>query len=142
MQYIGPSEVELTKIAEVKTPLGYDVLEVKFKDGTSRLMSQKAFDKLVTEQATDLTELRDRMTKMIVGELLVVLAEWNPKIEDIANVLDRTRKSVNENLDEADAMLYGVDYIYNRTMLHVHKVLINQNAQHRENNNTQANPAN
>lgn len=145
--FIGPNKVTDIQELELKTHLGYPTLMATYVDGRKHLMTKKYFDQLSSEQPTDYTELRERMTKKIVGELLVVLAEWSPRYEDIPHILDTVQTSNDMNVKDAAEFLYGQWFDvpgvpgYERNMLHVKSVLdkmiIDQNKdEHREDNNS------
>lgn len=132
-KFIGPNKIISVVEKDLKTTLGYDTVEVEYVDGSKHLMTKKYLEKMSTDEATDYTELRERMTKAIVGELLVVMAEWSPRYEDVNHIIDVLVASNNSNIEEATEFLYGVRN-YERNMLHVKQVLDKKN-ENRKNNN-------
>jgi hypothetical protein len=69
----------------------------------------------------------------LVGRVLAIMLDAEIKIEDIEYFKSKLTMSVNNNMQTADAMVWGSEY-YDRTLGDVHRILIKNNG---ANNNQQ-----
>ena len=131
-KYLGPNQIAELIEQEVKTPLGKAVYEVKFKqtfaeDGrettpTPELYTEKMLTLVATDEPTDLTGLRDRRIKPVVGDILYILAEYNIRYSEFEYMSGLLTASNNDNVGKAAEKAFGADE-YHRTLMHVERVL-------------------
>ncbi len=122
-EYWGPDEIESK---EEKNINGKDYIILKFVSGVYETVSKKAFDSGVTNEVSDLTNLRTRKSYPVVNAILEVLADYNVKLLDLNSILDLVAQSLNHNLDEAIDFKLNSNQ-FNRTMLDIENVLQEKN---------------
>lgn len=90
-QFIGQRKVSHVVAEEFKTNGGKNTVTVHYEGGYSEFMPMSSFEFLVTPEPTDFTALGKRKHKVILEQLLAVLAEHDLKggeIEMITKGLD------------------------------------------------------
>jgi hypothetical protein len=78
-----------------------------FKDNSQIVLPNKMIGVAVTDEATDLTKLRDLRCFPVVAEVLEVLHSWDIKIDEVDFVDARVIISINESLKRAEKVLWG-----------------------------------
>lgn len=131
-QYVGPNKIlGITKEA-ITTPSGGEVFRVVYDNNHSELMTKRAFDLLVTEKATDLTDLRERKFRALIPQFITLMMEYDFKSMDCNPFLNRIMDSLQENFDRASNYLWtkddkewvpGFNFVEQRTLLECDKVL-------------------
>lgn len=99
--YYGP-----TKITDIQEGPG-DKKTLVLDDGTKVLLSNKMIAEAVTNEPIDWTKLRDRRCFAVVKDILTVMLDWDIHIDEIEFVKARVTMSVNESLDQCDALLWN-----------------------------------
>jgi len=122
IQYLGPKEVLAVVKLDNKTPLGNELVEVCYKDGTKEILSKLILEASITNKPTDLTTLRNLRIFPVVKELLNVLLKWNVKINEVEFIVEIVKASINDNMDKASSILWKKN-IYERTTLDVDTIL-------------------
>lgn len=90
-QFIGPRKVAKVVAEEFKTHGGKNTVTVHYEGGFSEFMPLASFEMLVSAEPTDFTALAKKKHKIILEQLLAVLAEHDIKggeIEMITKGLD------------------------------------------------------
>lgn len=108
--FIGDKAVESSinpLLPGSETDPDYTKVEVLYKDGTKDTFGQKMFDAIHTSDPVDLTTLRDIYAKLIAGDILRVLVEWDIKWMDYDAIDAYVRNSLHESSRVATAKLYG-----------------------------------
>lgn len=82
-QFIGPRKVAMAVSTDHKTSGGNEVVEIHYEGGFKEMMPKNAFELMVTDKPSDWNALRDRKFKVILKELLTVVAEHDFKASDI-----------------------------------------------------------
>ena len=88
-KFIGPRAVEKTEILGYQSFTGGEVYKVFYVGGETEIMTQKTFDIVATEEASDYTSVRDKQFAAFKREFYSVLGSY---------ILSR---SENENDNEA-----------------------------------------
>lgn len=105
-KYYGPSEVETT---EPVLPQG--LVKITLKDEgdekKSVVVSEKMLETVLTDEATDLTTLRDNRIKPVAKAIMQLLLEWNLRVDEIDYTFALVNASFNQNLMAANGMLWG-----------------------------------
>jgi hypothetical protein len=132
-QYIGPNQVMGLVKQDFKTPAGSDVIEVQYKgEHTPELMSQMAFDFLVTETPTDYNDLRDRKFRKMVPQIIAIITEWDLKAIELKAFLGTIGDSLQDAMEKASNYLWthdtrtwvpGMSFMNERTLLEAERVL-------------------
>lgn len=106
-QYIGPFKVlGITKDENLKTPSGGEIVRVMFESGPTQIMTTKAFEALVTKEATDLTSLGDRKVNIVRDAIIEALCEYDPTALEIQTILQRVSNKVSNVYDRASHFLF------------------------------------
>ncbi len=137
-QYIGPNKVLGLVKQDLKTPSGGDVVEVQYEgEHLPEVMTQMAFDKLVTELPTaysdrDQQGLSDRRFKLMTAEIIKVIMEWDIKMIELKPLLQAVGDSVQDGVERAGNYLWthdertwvpGMSFMNERTLLEAERVL-------------------
>jgi len=129
--FIGPNKIKnLTKVKR-STYLGKDVYRIEYDNGIIEERPKEIIEKIADKDKYDWTELRERISKIVVEKILVILLEAEVKLEDIDYMLQLTAKSLNTNLEQASEYLWGKK-LYDRTLADIQQVLTKYNKQKNE----------
>ena len=109
-RFIGPKKVEFAELTGETTELGSALVKVMFADGTVEQFSSVMFEHIVSEEACDLSELRDKRIKPIVGAMLELLREWGIRVGETGYLSVLLNQSLDFNRNEAEKMLWS-DYM-------------------------------
>ena len=101
--YIGEKEIKSTK----DTLDEIELVEVAFADGSVELFSKKMFEAIVTENACNLTELREKRVAPVVQEVLQGLRNWGIRLSELSYFSILLETSINENVKQAQNELWG-----------------------------------
>lgn len=99
--YIGSDEVFGITKEEFTTPKGSEVVRVNFKNGRTEVMPKLAFEKLATATVSDATDLRDRKFRIVIPQVIELLAEYDFSSKDTGSLFMRCIDSLEENFDRA-----------------------------------------
>ena len=120
--YIGPNKIiKITKSKRL-TYLGNDIYQIEYENGITEERPKEIIEKITSKDKYDLTELRDKIGRVVVEKFLTILLESEVKIEDIEFILHLTAQSMNTNLEQANEFLWKKK-LYDRTTADVQKVL-------------------
>jgi len=132
-QYIGPNKVLGLVKQDFLTPSGRDVVEVQYEgEHTPELMSQMAFDQLVTETPSDYNDLRDRKFRQMVPGIITLITEWDIKTVELKPLLGQVGDSLQDAMERAGNYLWthdertwvpGMSFMTERTLLEAERVL-------------------
>lgn len=100
MSFIGQKQIKKIKEGE-RTQNGIEVVEIFYEDNTSEFLSKLMYDKIVSEEACDLTQLRDKRLEPLVKETLVVLRNWGIKLSELTAFYALLNLSMQNNEKEA-----------------------------------------
>jgi len=100
MKYIGLKPIKEIKEGD-KTSNGIEIVEVLYEDGTKEILSKLMYDKIVSEESCDLTQLRDKRLEPLVKETLVVLRNWGIKLSELTPFYALLNLSMQNNEKEA-----------------------------------------
>jgi hypothetical protein len=105
-KYIGNKKIKEVITLEEKTPVGSDIMEVEYVDGTKEVLSKMMYDETVSEKSCDLTDLRDKRIRPVVASVLLIFREWGIKISETAYFSALLNQSLDHNKDEAQKELW------------------------------------
>ena len=97
--------------------------ELVFEDNSTELVHTEVLVAGVTDKPVDATVERHNRCLPIVKAILEVWLKYNIHIDEIDFINQRVVLSINENLKQANAELWGKDQTQ-QTMMDVHKVLL------------------
>lgn len=132
-QYIGPNKVLGLVKQDFQTPSGKDVVEVQYEGAhTPELMSQMAFNLLVTEKPSDYNDLRDRKFRQMIPGILTLITEWDLKSIELKPLLQQIGDNCQDAMERASNYLWtkddrtwipGMSFLNERTLLEAERVL-------------------
>jgi len=93
-----------------------------FDDNTTLTIPKWEYEACITEEESDLTEVRNKRANIVVGDLLKVLLEKEAKIEDVPFITMKLTDSVKQNFQLAIDKLFNKGK-YQLTFLDVDCVL-------------------
>jgi hypothetical protein len=127
-KYIGLKKIKKTDMADRKTYMGSEVLDIEYEDGKKVQIPKEVAIKLATEKAMDLTSLRDKFVEPVISRLIVILLESEIEIDMIDYALQKLAQSVNQRIEKASEMLWGKP-LHERNIVDVHLVLTKNNGE-------------
>ena len=104
-KFIGEKQIEKAAELEEKTTSGIAIISVEFVDGTHELLSALMLDKTVTEEACDLSTLRDKRVQPVVEEVLKLFRDWGLKLNELGYL--------------STLMVQSLEYSDTQAMLHL-----------------------
>jgi hypothetical protein len=116
-KFYGQKEIKDINVIDDKKSV------VLFTDDSQIVLPNKMIGVAVTDEAADLTKLRDLRCFPVVAEVLEVLHSWDIKIDEVDFVDARVIISINESLKRAEKVLWGKGD-EEKTMSDVNKILI------------------
>lgn len=105
--FIGGKQIKETRPANEKTAGGVEIAEVEYSDGDIEWFSTLMLDKIVSEKACDLTELRDKRVFPVVEVVLGILRDWGIKLNELQYLSAKLNNSLQINEFEALNELWG-----------------------------------
>lgn len=106
MSYIGPKKIKDTRILEEKTPANQEIIEVTYVDKSVENLTKMMYDEIVSEKSCDLTTLRDKRVRPIVGSILAIFREWGLKVGETQYMSILLNQSLDSNKNEAEKELW------------------------------------
>lgn len=106
-KFIGEKKVKSVVFTDQKTPGGIQLVEVEFENGDKELFSVLMFGEIVTDEATNPSDLRDMRVRPVVSAVLSGLRDWGIKVGETAYFGALLNQSLNYNLDEAVKQLWS-----------------------------------
>jgi hypothetical protein len=103
--YIADKEIKDKKTSKRKTLLGQSVIDVTFIDGSKKEYNEKIFNKIASEEKSDLTKLREDFCFPIAEDILKILLDYEVPISYMEFLVQSISKSLNTNLDVAEETL-------------------------------------
>ena len=101
MSYIGEKKVKSQAVTDETTPGGVKIVEVKFADNTVENFSELMLEKIVSDKACDLTQLRDKRVFPVVEIVLGIMRDWGIKLSELAYLSGVLNRSLDNNTNEA-----------------------------------------
>src|SRR3990167_714724 len=98
--FIGPKQIKETKDGG-KTLNGIEVIEIFYEDNTKEIFSKLMYDKIVSKESCDLTQLRDKRLDPLVKETLTVLRNWGIKLSELTSFYALLNLSMGNSEKEA-----------------------------------------
>lgn len=105
--FIGPKEIKNTEPSGEKTLGGIDIIKVTYVDGKIELISDIMYQKIVSEESCDLSELRDKRVQPVVEVILLIMREWGVKLGELGYISALLNKSLDFNKDSAIQELFS-----------------------------------
>lgn len=97
--YIGPKHVENIQEKD-------GVVIVSYEDKTVETLSKRMYDATVSDEACDLTALRDKRMEPVAREVLGLLRDWGIKVGEIRYLSVLLDTSLSENEKAANVKLW------------------------------------
>jgi hypothetical protein len=122
-KYIGDKLILGVEKIEDKTPIGSDMVNVLFDNGTSRKYPTAMFNHIVTEEPIDASKLRELKVDPIVNQTIVLLQESDIVMDDLEYYLNTLTASIDYKSTRANAKLYNVNHYGERSLLQIEEVI-------------------
>lgn len=102
--YIGKSKViGVAKVEDFTTPSGQEVVSVLLEGSHPKLMTKKAFDVLVTNKASDDSDLQKRKFEPMIGEMVKVLVDYDIQWYEVEAVIRSIKETIDMRLQRASS---------------------------------------
>lgn len=122
--YIGEKEIMMVAVLDKKLASGTEFVRVTFTDSTSKEMSKTRFNLLQSESPVDASGIQ-QVVKRNVGSLIYSLMhEYGLTVTETNDVLDEAAQLVQNAMDKATNILFGVEYPTQRTVNQINDILI------------------
>ena len=82
-QYIGTRKVKSHKKTKETTPGGTPIVKVEYEDGLVEHLSTLMFDKVISNEPCDETNLRKKRVLPVMEQVLMLLREWGMKASEM-----------------------------------------------------------
>jgi hypothetical protein len=124
-QWLGDKQIKFVEDSEA-SKAGVELVTVVFNDGSREQYSKLMLEQegVVTPQIQDLTEFRNRRTFPVIKGILTILRDYNLKVEEVDHTMALVVTSVNDNLNQAECLFWGVDTLGKETLIQVDDVLL------------------
>lgn len=132
-QFIGPRKVAMVVAEEFKTHGGKNTVTVHYDGGFSEFMPLASFEMLVSSEPTDFTVLGKKKHKIILEQLLAVLAENDIKGGEIEIITKGLDNELFNAFNKATHLLWtkgdtnnftpGSNTVLERSLLEVDRVI-------------------
>jgi len=101
MSYIGEKKIKSHRETEERTPRGNSLIEVQFENGDVERYSSLMFEKIISEESCNLSELLDKRIFPVVEEVLGILRDWGVKLGELPYLSLKLNQSLDENAKQA-----------------------------------------
>lgn len=105
--YVGPKKVVDNTSLDEKLVTGESLFEVKYEDGSKEILTDRMFVATAKDAPVDATTLRDNRVFPVVARVLELLLNWGLKVDEVDYLMAVLTRSVNSNLQAADAKVWG-----------------------------------
>lgn len=131
-EFIGPRKVTHAVVEEFKTHGGNETVTVHYDGGHTEFMPKSEYEALLTEGPTDFTTLGKMKQKMILIELLAVLAEHHFTGEEIEPITIALQNELYNSFNKATHILWtgsansftpGGNSVMERSLLEADRVI-------------------
>lgn len=107
MSFIGEKKLKSHRETKEKTAGGFPLIEVQYEDEEIEWFSSLMFEKIVSDKACDLSELRDKRISPLVEVVLASLRDWGIKISELPYFSVLLNNSLDENTKQAYVELWS-----------------------------------
>lgn len=122
-QYIGNKLILGVEKIEDKTPIGSEMINVLFDNGTSKKYPSAMFNHIVTNEPIDGAKLREMKVDPIINQTIVLLQESDIVMDDIEYFINTLMASIDYKSTRANSKLFKVDNYGERSLLQIEEVL-------------------
>lgn len=106
-KYIGQKRILTLEELKEETFGGQKLYKIQYLDGSEEQFSVLMLDKVCTEKAVDLSQLRDMRITPVVAVVLHVLRDWGIKMAELSYFSTVLNQSLAYNHQEALNLLLG-----------------------------------
>lgn len=126
-QFLGDKQIKFVEEAQASKS-GVELVTVIFNDNSREQYSKLMLEQegVVTPQIQDLTEFREKRVYPVIQGILKLMRDYNVRVEEADYLMNKVVLSVNENLNQAERIFWGVDRLGQETMVQVDDVLLGQ----------------
>lgn len=112
-QYYGSREVEQVVALDSQTFSGADLVQVHLKDYPPTVLPREIFEALVTEEATDESDLRARKFALIEERVVLAVVDSGLRLDELSSLFNQVISTV-QNMEERaiNYLLTGNDKYY------------------------------
>ena len=99
--FIGEKEIKEVKETKEKTIGKNPIIEVKFIDGEVQHFSKIMYDKIISKEKCDATELREKRLTPVLEIVLAVLRDWGITAGELPYFSIKLNQSLDYNTNQA-----------------------------------------
>lgn len=124
--YIGSDKVSIVAESDQKTPMGSDIVEVTFENGTKATMPKKTYELTVTDVPSDASIVRRTKFNQLVPGIKALICEYDITVAEIQPLLQELAAGIDNNFARATNFAWTGDDsqfipntnpLYNRSLL-------------------------
>jgi len=116
--YLGDKKVSKAVVSGLSTPNGGIIIEVT--TDKKYLIPEVMLSKIVTEKPLDATALRDARVKVVAGQVLDILTEYDIYLSEVEYLVSVLQNSLDISYLKAEEILWKTKH---KSLLDIHRVL-------------------
>lgn len=130
--YIGSDKVSIVAETDQKTPMGSDIVEVTFENGTKAVMPKKTYELVVTDISSDASIVQKTKFNEMVPAIKAVICEYDIHVSEIQSLLQQLAAGIDNNFARATNFVWTRDDsqfipntnpLYNRSLLEADAII-------------------
>lgn len=123
-QYIGRKKIKDIKDLDYRTPQGATMVEVTYEDGEKEVMSHPRFSVIVTNEESDLGEVREKLKKKLGGMMYAIMVEYDIRMGEGNDVVNAVGDLINNASVKSINKMWNVDHSDDRSLIMINNVLL------------------
>jgi hypothetical protein len=130
--FIGPRQIKSVETSKLKTPEGKEIVRVVFEGDHVELFPRAIFDKTVTSEPTDFSQLAEVRKKIVTGQIIGVLKENDVQLQELNDIFKFVGFQSDIHFDKASNYLWtnnddefvpGMAVLARRTFLDAQRII-------------------
>ena len=105
--FIGTRAIKITEETNETTPGGTKIIKVTYEDDHVEHFSQLMYDKVISEEACTLDQLRDKRCEPVAALMLSAFREWGVPFGDLDYISQLANRSLIYNQQQAICLLWS-----------------------------------
>lgn len=130
--FIGPRQIKTVTVDEMRTPEGKEVVKVVFEGDHTEFYPRVMFDKMVTAEPSDFSELAKLRKKIVTGQIMGILKENDVQLQELNDIFKFVGFQSDIHFDKAsnylwtnndDEFVAGMAVLARRTFLDAQRII-------------------
>jgi len=130
-KYIGSNEIVSTKVLDLTTPAGTQIIEVEFKKGNKRMYNVETLKTIITDEISDESTVSQKKLMPVVQKMMELVAEHDLQYGEVDMLTKQFITNIENTFNRALSFLWfktdkefipGTDPMWDVSVLHAHDV--------------------